>query len=277
MGLPMIERVVVISERLGPLTDQDRRTESAGAQLRSAPLWSADEISRNAAGAAVVVIGAVEPFDALVLESLPDLAAVVRRGVGYDNVDVDAASRLGIAVANVPDASVEEVSDHALSMLLSIERAVPWLDSAVRAGAWTTDPSGIQAIRSRSRRLSSLAAGVVGLGRIGQALVRKARGVYGEILASDPAVSVEAGSALGVAIVPLQELLRQADHITLHAPLIPGTHHMVNAQTLAEMRTGAVLVNTSRGGLVDPDALVDAVHNGHLAGAGLCCGSHGRC
>lgn len=261
--------LVVISQRLGDIGPEEMRVSNAGAEIKSAGLWEREEIQRNAMEASIVLLGAVEPFDAVALESLPNLKAVVRRGVGVDNVDVDAATRLGIVVANVPDASVEEVSDHALALLLSIERAIPWLDRAVRAGLWAKDPSQIQSVRGRSRRLSELTVGVVGLGRIGLAFARKARHIYGAMLGSDPFVSEAVARELGIELVSVERLIAEADHVTLHAPLLPTTHHLINSRSLLSMRPDAVLVNTARGGLVDADALVDAVRDNRLAGAGL--------
>src|SRR5690606_18321693 len=158
--------VVVLSERLGPIGPDERRLSSAGAELRTASLWSTEALIANAADAAVLVVGAVEPVSREVLESLAKCVAVVRRGVGYDNIDVEAATELGIVVANVPDASVEEVSDHALALLLGLERRIAILDGAVRAGAWKTNPREIINARAGIRRISELVLGVVGFGRI---------------------------------------------------------------------------------------------------------------
>ena len=263
------ELVVVVSQRLGAPSDEEKRISTAGATLRSEALWTLDEIQVNARDASIILLGAVEPFDATALESLPNLIAIVRRGVGVDNVDVVAASRLGIVVANVPDASVEEVSDHALALLLSIERAVPWLDVAVRDGLWAKDPSHVQAVRARSRRLSELTVGIVGLGRIGQAFARKARPIYARMVGSDPIVTHAVAADLGIELVPADELLSRSDHVTLHAPLLPSTHHLINARSIATMRSGAVLVNTARGGLVDAAAVMGSIRAGHLGGAGL--------
>lgn len=269
MSAGAAQPIVIVSQRLGALGEEEQRIAQAGADLRSAPLWSADEARANAEDASIIVLGAVEPFDAELLGSLPNLQAVVRRGVGLDNVDVAAATRLGIVVANVPDASVEEVSDHALSLLLAIERAVPWLDRAVRDGLWAKDPSQIQAVRGRARRLAHLTAGVVGLGRIGLAFARKARPIYGELIGSDPLIAPEVAVQHGIRLVQVDELLRHADHVTLHAPLLPSTQHLINRESIATMREGAIVVNTSRGGLVDAEALVEAVTAGMLGGAGL--------
>lgn len=261
--------VVVVSERLGPITDIERRLEAEGAVIRSAALWTTEEIGANARDATIIILGAIEPFDGEAMDRLPNLLAVVRRGVGHDNVDLVAATERGIVVANVPDASVEEVSDHALALLLSLERAVPWLDRAVHDGRWQRDPSQIESIRARSRRFSSLTLGVVGLGRIGKALVRKARAVYGRTMASDPVVTAAEAEALGIELVSIRDLLAIADHISIHAPLLPSTRHLINADSLAAVRPGAVIVNTSRGGLIDEPALIAAVAAGRVRGAGL--------
>ena len=261
--------VVVMSQRLGAIGDEERRIEAAGAELRSAPLWTHDEIATNGAGADVILAGAVEPFDAATLESLPDLRVLVRRGVGVDNVDVDAATRLGIVVANVPDASVEEVSDHALALLLALERRIVALDTAVHDGVWQQDPKGIAAVRDGIRRLAELTLGIAGFGRIGRALARKAGATYGRVLVADPLLDAAGAAQAGVELVTVDELVARADHISLHAPLLPSTHHLIDAAVLARVRPGAILVNTSRGGLVDEQAVVAALREGRLAAAGL--------
>ena len=257
--------LVLLSQRLGAVTAAEERLREAGAEVRGAPLWSLAEIREHGVEARLIILGAVEPFDAAALESLPVLEAIVRRGVGTDNVDLETASRLGIVVANVPDASVEEVSDHALALLLAIERQIVGLDRGVRSGVWSRDPSAIQALRHPIRRLQSLTLGVIGLGRIGRALVRKASPVYGRVIGCDPFVK----AASGVSIVPFDELVATADHVSVHAPLTDETRHLIDGATIARMPVGAVLVNTSRGGLVDEAAVIEAIGSGRLRGAGL--------
>jgi D-3-phosphoglycerate dehydrogenase / 2-oxoglutarate reductase len=263
--------VVVVSQRLGALGEQERRLEAAGADLRSAALFTPDEIRANGAGVDVIVLGAVEPFGAAALELLPDVRAIVRRGIGVDNVDVEAATKLGMVVANVPDASVEEVSDHALALLLALERRIVSLDAAVHAGGWQRDMAGIIATRSGIRRLGELTLGVVGFGRIGRALARKSAAVYGRTIAADPLVPAEVAAQAGVELVPLEQLLTEADHISLHPPLTPETRHLISDQVLAGLRPGAIIVNTSRGGVVDQDAVVRALASPdrRLGGIGL--------
>jgi phosphoglycerate dehydrogenase-like enzyme len=263
-----VRPIVILSARLGPIGEEERRIDAAGGTVRSEALWSLEDIRERGADAAVFILGAVEPFDAAALESIPRCIAVVRRGVGYDNVDVDAATRAGILVANVPDASVEEVSDHALALLIGIERRIVGLDRAVHAGEWQRDPAGIAAVRTGIRRLCELTLGIIGFGRIGRALARKARPVYGRVVVADPIAPAEAATELGAVLLPLDDVLAAADHLSLHAPLDPGTRHLIDGSALGRMRAGAVLVNTSRGGLVDETALVQALHAGSLR-AGL--------
>jgi len=260
--------VVVLSARLGPVGDEERRIDGAGGVVRSEALWSLEDIRERGADAVVFILGAVEPFDAAAFEALPRCIAVVRRGVGYDNVDVEAATRAGIVVANVPDASVEEVSDHALALLLAIERRVVGLDHAVHDGVWQRDPAGIAAVRSSIRRISELTLGIIGFGRIGRALARKARPLYQRVVVADPVAPAEAARELGAELLPVEDVLTLADHLSLHAPLDPATRHMIDEAALNRLRPGAVLVNTSRGGLIDEGALVRALQEGALL-AGL--------
>jgi len=262
--------LVLLSQRLGPVTDVERRIEATGlAVVRSCPLWTIDDIRANAGAADMIILGAVEPFDAEAIAALPRCRAIVRRGVGYDNVAVAAATAAGIVVANVTDASVEEVSDHALAMLLALERRVIALDGLVHDGRWQHDPSAIAAARAPIRRLRELTLGIVGFGRIGRALARKSAGVYGRIVTFDPYVDPVAATLLDVEPVGFDELLESADHVSLHAALTAGSRHLVDGDALRRMRPGAVLVNTARGGVVDEAALLAALRTGALAGAGL--------
>jgi D-3-phosphoglycerate dehydrogenase / 2-oxoglutarate reductase len=269
-GRPALSRpVVVVSQRLGAIGSEELRIEGAGAELRSLPMWTVEEIGANAAEADVVLVGAVEPFDALAIPGLPVCRAIVRRGVGYDNVDTESATNAGIVVANVPDASVEEVSDHAFAMLVALERRIAPLDRAVHAGVWRRDPQDIAAVREGVRRMRELTLGIVGFGRIGRALHRKAAASYARVLVADPVAAAEDVVATGATLVALNDLLGASDHVSLHAPLLPGTRHLIRAETLARLPSDAIVVNTSRGGLVDEAALLAALDEGRLGGAGL--------
>ena len=197
------------------------------------------------------------PVSATAIGASPDLRVVARLGVGLDNIAADAATERGVWVTNVPDYCVEEVSDHAVGMVLAGTRGLVVFDREVRAGRW--DPA-----TARLRRLSTLTCGIVGFGRIGRATARKL-GAFGcRILAHDPH---PLGDVPGVELVDLDELLRRSDAVILHLPLTPGTHHIIGAAQLALMPPGGLLVNVSRGGLVDTDAVIEALADGQLDGA----------
>ncbi|AVV44859.1 C-terminal binding protein [Streptomyces sp. ID05-04B] len=199
------------------------------------------------------------PVSATAVQTSPDLRIVARLGVGLDNIAVDRATERGVWVTNVPDYCVEEVSDHAVGMVLAWTRGLAVFDRDVRAGHW--NPAS-----AKLRRLSTLTCGVVGYGRIGRATARKL-GAFGcRILAHDPYPPKDAP---GVELVGLDELLRRSDAVILHVPLTPGTRHIIGTEQLALMKPGGLLVNVSRGGLVDTDAVVRALDAGQLDGAAL--------
>jgi D-3-phosphoglycerate dehydrogenase len=189
----------------------------------------------------------------------PGLRLVARMGVGLDNIAVDAATERGVLVTNVPDYCVEEVSDHAVGLVLAWTRGLVGADREVRDGRW--DPAG-----ARLRRLATLTCGIVGFGRIGRATARKLAGLGARVIASDP---LPPADTHGVHIMPLDELLGSSDAVIVHAPLTPATHHLIGSRELSLMPRGALLVNVSRGGLVDTGALIEALRDGRLGGAGL--------
>ena len=261
---------VVVSERLGPLGVEERRIASRPAtSVRSAPLWSTREIADHAAGADVVMIGSVEPFDAAAIAMLGRCQGIVRRGIGWDNIDADAATAAGILVVNVPDASVDEVAEHALAMLLALERRVFQLDRLLRAGVGPQDSGSIDGSRDQIRRISELTLAIVGFGRIGRALARRAIHIYGRILAVDPTLTAETAADHQVIPATLADAARTAHHVSLHTPLQESTRHIIDGQVIGLMQPGTIVVNTARGGLIDEAALAEALLAGHLGGAGL--------
>ena len=208
--------------------------------------------------AAAILAGPIIPLDRDHLERLDGCRAVVRYGVGLDNVDIDAAQELGIAVGNVPEYGHEEISNHAIALLLALSRKLFAFDAAVRRGG-----TGIPAPQSVAR-LSRRTLGLVGYGRIGRRVAEKARAFGLEVVAYDPYASTA-----DVDLLELDELLRRADILSLHVPLTPETRHMIGARELALLARGSLVINIGRGGLVDEDALVAALHSGHIAGAAL--------
>jgi D-3-phosphoglycerate dehydrogenase len=194
------------------------------------------------------------------LDGLPRCLVAVRYGVGVDTVDLSAATARGVMVANVPDYCIEEVSDHAIAMLLSLWRGVTAYDRAVRGGTWSTTA------RPPMPRLAGRVLGVIGVGRIGAQTARKAAGLGMRVVGYDPYLT---NLPTGVAGVTLDELLRQADAVTLHLPLTAESRHLIGVAALRKMKPTALLVNTARGGIVDTAALVRALRDGWIAGAAL--------
>jgi D-3-phosphoglycerate dehydrogenase / 2-oxoglutarate reductase len=234
----------------------------AGVELVERSCPTEEEMIEHGAGAdALMVVG--EPVTARVIDALERCKVIARFGSGLDNVDVEAATRKGIQVTYVPAASMEEVSDHAIAMLLALARRLPALDAAVRSGRWAIPPE-----LPRFRRLRGQTLGIVGLGRIGSAVAGKASALGLQTVAHDPYATPESLAAAGVRTLPLDELLATSDHVSLHTPLTPQTRHMIGARELALMKPSATLINVARGGVVDQAALAAALSAGRLAGAG---------
>ena len=197
------------------------------------------------------------------IAAMPRCKAIGRAGTGLDTIDLDAASAQGIQVVYVPDYGIDEVSTHAISLLLAQVRNVVGLVNATRAGTWPA--GGGRTIY----RLKGKTLGVIGFGRIGQAAAEKGKGLGLNVLVYDPMLDSSAVDRLGVQAVDLDTLARQSDLITLHTPLLDSTYHIINAEFLAKMKPTAYLVNTARGPLVDEAALLAAVQAGTIAGAAL--------
>ncbi|ASW55592.1 NAD(P)-dependent oxidoreductase [Plantactinospora sp. KBS50] len=262
MSAPADLPLVLLSDRIGPLTGWETGiAERVGCRVEMRPLTTREDIARHAPGARVIILGAVEPFDAATLDRLDGLELIVRRGVGVDNVDVTAAAARGITVSNVPDATVEEVSDHALVLLTVLLRGVPAAHVAALAGQLAQARAAVD----RSRPLSDCVLAVLGAGRIGRRLVAKAAGLFGEVLVVDPFVE----SVEGARVVGLAEALAGADAVSVHAPLTPATRNLLDAAALAAARPGLVVVNAARAEIVDEPALEHAVRAGRVAGVGL--------
>jgi D-3-phosphoglycerate dehydrogenase len=200
------------------------------------------------------------PVSAAAIGAAPALRIVARMGVGLDNIAIAAAADAGAWVTNVPDYCVEEVSDHALALIFAWARGVARFDAQVKAGSW--NPAG-----ARLRRLADLTAGIVGFGRIGRTTARKLRGLGMRVLAFD--THAGASASPDAERVSLDVLARVSDIVILHLPLTPRTHHFVDSAFIGTMKHGALLVNVSRGPVVDTAALIAALTAGKLSGAGL--------
>jgi D-3-phosphoglycerate dehydrogenase / 2-oxoglutarate reductase len=218
------------------------------------PPWSGDDV------VGLLSSNAVTEED---LRHLSSLHVVATPSVGFDQIDVVAATERGVWVCNVPDYCVDEMADHALSLLLALIRGVVELDRSVRAGGWSHDAAGAL------RRVSDVRLGVVGFGRIGRELAARGHALGMEVFAHDPLVPDEEILEAGARPLPLHDLLRTCTALSLHAPLTDETRGLVGRRELALLPDGAFVVNVSRGGLVDTSALLDALAEGRLGGAAL--------
>ncbi len=256
------EMTVLLTDHAWPDDSVERAViEAASLRLVSgppdpAPAASIEGLVAEHQPAAVLTCWA--PVSAKAIQASSPLRVIARMGVGLDNIAVPAATERGILVTNVPDYCVEEVSDHAIGLILACTRGLVIADRQVRSGRW--DPAG-----PRLRRLAALTCGIVGYGRIGRATASKLSAFGTRVLVSDPNPPPDTKGLP----VSLDDLLARSDVIVLHAPLTEATHHLIGARELALMRPGALLVNVSRGGLVDTGALEQSLRSGHLGGAGL--------
>jgi D-3-phosphoglycerate dehydrogenase len=198
-----------------------------------------------------------------VMDALPDLRVVGRYGIGVDNIDVEAATARGIAVVNAPGFCAPEVADHTLMCLLACTRKLLALDSSMRQGVWARDKA------SPMPAVHSLVLGLVGFGQIGREVARRAAPVGMRVIVCDPDVQAEEAQKAGVKLVELDELLAQADVVSLHAPLTSGTRHLLSRERVRRMKRSAYVINTSRGPLIDEAALAEALEQGWIAGAAL--------
>jgi D-3-phosphoglycerate dehydrogenase len=199
------------------------------------------------------------PVSAAAIAASDRLRIVTRLGVGLDNIAVDEATRRGVWVTNVPDYCIEEVSDHAVGMLLAWARGLPYFDHEVKAGRW--DPAS-----ARLRRVRELTCGIIGLGRTGRRTAEKLRGfgvrLLGHARRSESPIS-------GIEMTTLEALLSRSDAVIVHLPLTPATRHLLDRERLALMKPGAVLINVSRGAVLDTQALIEGLESGRLSGAAL--------
>lgn len=257
-------RVAVLGLRAPSLDVEQEELREFPVDWAVAAGTTAEEIVAHAGSAEVVLCGSAPRFTPEVIENLTRCRAIIRYGIGVDNVDLDAATRKGIWVVNVPDYCIDEVASFALTLLLACwRRLVPAVDQVRRDGSWS-----MQELRP-IEDLSQQTLALIGFGRIGQSLARKAVALGLEVVAYDPYADEGVAGQLGVKLLPLQEAFRRADYLSLHAPLTPETRHLVNRETLALMKPTAYVINTARGGLIDEEALREALDAGRLAGAAL--------
>ena len=233
-----------------------------GAELELAADSSPESVMKLAADADAVLVTYAK-INADMIRQMKKVRIISRFGIGVDNVDLDAATQKGIVVTKVPDYCIDEVSDHAMALLLSAVRKIPMATDQVHGGTWKM-PNFVPIHRLRGSVL-----GLVGFGRIPQLVAPKAKAFGMRVIAFDPYVPPEVFQNVGVERVELDELLTTSDYVSIHSPLTPDTKGMFNEAAFKKMKKGSYVVNTARGPVVDEAALAAAIDSGHIAGAAL--------
>jgi D-3-phosphoglycerate dehydrogenase len=219
---------------------------------------SEDEVAELVATDVIAILAGLEPLTDRVLSNAKSLRVIARCGTGLDSVDLQAASRLGIDVFNTPDAPTQAVAELTIAHMLNSLRHISTTDSNMRSGKWTPTMGSLLATKT---------VGLIGVGRIGSAVAKLAQAFGARVIGFDPVVS----SHNSVELLSLDEVLNLADIVSLHVPINDQTHHIVNASAISRMKPGSIVVNVSRGGLIDESALHDALKSQHLSGAALDC------
>ena len=221
-----------------------------------------DELIAALGDAVALLVRSATKVDAEMIAAAPMLEVIGRAGVGLDNIDVEAAEARGIVVVNAPDASTISAAEHTMALLLAIARRIPEADASLRAGRWERrDLAGVE--------LYGKTLGILGLGRIGAQVAQRAAAFGMRIIAFDPFVGDDRAEAVGAQLVSLDDVLAEADFLTIHAPRSADTEGLIDADALASMKPTARLINVARGGIVDEMALTAAIANGTIAGAAL--------
>ena len=210
---------------------------------------------------ALIVRSGTKVTEAL-MNAVPSLKVVGRAGTGVDNIDLKAATARGIIVVNAPTGNSLAAAEHAIALMAALARNIPQADAAMRRGEWDRH-------RFIGTALTGKTLGIVAMGRVGTEVARRAKGLGMTVVAHDPYYPAERAAALGVPLIDLDALWAQSDFITLHAPLTDGTRHLINTENLAKMKAGVFIINDARGGLIDDQALAEALESGHVAGAAL--------
>ncbi|MBI3127374.1 MAG: C-terminal binding protein [Candidatus Tectomicrobia bacterium] len=255
--------VAVAGTRFGPLDLEREVLAPLKCRVVEGPGADDSSLIELCREADAVISGSIPRFTGTAINAFERCRIIARGGIGVDNIDVEAAKRRGIAVTNVPDYCIDEVSDHAMAFILFFARKLDAGVAEVRRGGW-----GVAPIRPIAP-LKGAVLGILGIGRIGAALGRKARAFGMKLLACDPYAPEAVFKKLRAEKVELDDLYRRSDYISLHAPLTPGTRGIIGREALARMKPDAVLVNVARGELVDEGALAGALREKRIRAAGL--------
>ncbi len=259
----MSKRKVVVTDYCFKSLDNEKRIISdVGAKFSAYNCKTNEEVIECAKGADILMVQYYE-MTADIIETLDNCELIVRYGIGINNIDLDAANRKGILVANVPDYAIEEVSDHTVTLMFSLIRKLPRITESIKEGDWDFK------ISSPIQRVKGQTLGLVGYGRIPRLLNHKVKNFGFNVLVYDPFIEPEDVDEDGVEIVDLDTLITRSDIISLHAPLTGATRHMFNIDVFEKMKDSAYLINTSRGSLINDDDLIEAIEKGLIAGAAI--------
>ncbi|MGJ7906293.1 phosphoglycerate dehydrogenase [Actinopolyspora sp. H202] len=251
--------VVLIAEKLAPSV-----LEAFGDEVEIRHVDGTDRpaLLEAVADADALLVRSATKVDAEVYSASTRLKVVARAGVGLDNVEVPAATERGIMVVNAPTSNIVSAAEHAIALLLAVSRNVAVADASLRAGEWKRSAlSGVE--------INDKTVGVIGLGKIGQLVAQRLEAFGAKLIAYDPYVSAARAAQLGIELVSLEELLQRADAMSIHLPKTAETLGLIGAEELKKTKQGAIIVNASRGGLIDEDALAESLRSGHLGGAGI--------
>lgn len=226
---------------------------------RELNLFREDDLIRALVGCGAVIAGS-EPYTARVFESSPQLRVIARSGVGFDAIDVAACDKADVVLTTTPGVNHHAVAEHTIALLMGVARRFPELDQRVRENRWQ---------RAAYPRVMGSTLGIVGLGRIGRAVATRAIGLGMNVLAYDPVPNEEFAEQWRVELTTFDDLLARSDYVSLHLFMSAENRRLMNSANFAKMKSGSVLINTARGGLVDEPALIEALRSGHLRGAGL--------
>ena len=258
----MGKKVVITDYQYKDIDTERRIIEDAGFELEDYQIKN-DEQLISICQDADAIVTQYSDISKKLIEHLEHCEMIIKYGIGVNNIDVEAADKKGIYVCNVPDYGVEEVSDHAVTMILSLGKKLPILTKALKNGEWGYD--SIVPLK----RISESTVGLVGFGRIPQLVAKKMKGFGCRILAYDPYTEPQAMEEAGVIRADLETILKESDYLSVHVPLTKDTKGMINQKSFQMMKPTAVIVNTARGGVVDESALISALKSGRIAGAGV--------
>ena len=258
-----MKKVVVTDQSFGNTRAEEAAAKAVGASFVAHQARDEQDTAAAVQGAHAIFNNFAPMTRAVMSRMAPD-AVVVRYGVGVDNVDLEAARELRIRVCNVPDYGINEVADHTCAMAIFLARNIHRFDAAVRQGQWH-----ITDIVTDLRSLSQTNVGLIGFGRIARLVAKRFQAFGCEVIVYDPCIDPAVADTVNVRIADLDEVISGARILSLHAPLLPETRHLLNAERIAALPNQAIVINTSRGGLIDEPALAAALNSGHIAAAGL--------